>query len=116
MNRRAACRRTAALRTACVVTAVLGIATPALARQNLCHETEVVTACWDRLKDEISKANVAAVAGQPANAKKKTETGIGDLTDSLGSSVKDFVPLLQLSGLLGPLQTDDKTGIVSVAF
>ncbi|OFW10858.1 MAG: hypothetical protein A3H96_20735 [Acidobacteria bacterium RIFCSPLOWO2_02_FULL_67_36] len=82
--------------------------------QDLCQPTETIAKCWDRLTSERLKP----VNGQEKKAQqetpRKTETGLADIS-GLSSSVKDFLPLLQMSGVLGAVQKDDQTGAVTVA-
>ena len=75
--------------------------------QDLCQSTETISRCWDRLI-------AGDVKREPQQAARKTETGLADI-NGLSSSVKDFLPLLQLSGVLGAAQEDDQTGAVTVA-
>jgi hypothetical protein len=49
------------------------------------------------------------------SVKKKTETGLSELPTGLSSSVKDFLPLLQFGGVLGNVNSNDNTGVVTVA-
>jgi hypothetical protein len=67
--------------------------------------------CWNRL---LKSAVAEPAKAEQAKAAKKTETSLADVK-GLSSSVKDFVPLLQMSGVLGAMQTDDKTGVMTVA-
>src|SRR6185436_16950528 len=100
------------LRRALCVTVVLltVVVTPSLANaQPLCKDSETVVACWLRL--QLGPEGQKKVADQQ-QAAKKTETGLADIT-GLSSSVKDFLPLLQMSGLLGAMETDEKTGVVT---
>src|SRR5512138_3413708 len=92
---------------------VLLTARPAPA-QSLCQATESVNACLERVTDELSGAPRAAAARAQTDVKKRTETGLEDV-NGLSSSVKDFLPLLQLTGVLGAVQKDDTSGTVSVA-
>ena len=98
---------------------------PALASgQGLCDPKESVLACLERLADQNKvgekKAGEMKEASRDKNnqaqnaVKKTTETGLGQM-NGLSSSVKDFLPLLQAAGLLGPVQTDKDSGAVSVA-
>jgi hypothetical protein len=82
--------------------------------QTLCLATEKVTPCLQRLIDELKGLPSTGAEKTQADVKKKTETGLQDI-NGLSSSVKDFLPLLQLTGVLGAVQTDDTTGAVSVA-
>jgi hypothetical protein len=83
--------------------------------QSLCLATETVNKCLERLTADIGgEAQAGAAAKAQTDVKKKTETGLQDI-NGLTSSVKDFLPLLQLSGVLGAVQKDDTTGTVSVA-
>jgi hypothetical protein len=75
--------------------------------QDLCQPTETIARCWDRLLG-------ATVREEQRQAARKTETGLTDI-NGLSSSVKDFLPLLQLSGVLGAVQKDDQNGAVTVA-
>ncbi len=94
---------------------VLLTARPA-ASQGLCLAKESILTCLDRLESlktgVVAEAKAEAARAQ-AEVKKKTETGLQDI-NGLSSSVKDFLPLLQLSGLLGDLKKDESTGTVSV--
>jgi hypothetical protein len=89
------------------------IAAAPAAAQEACKATETVNACRIRVRSELRGDVVQTEASSDA---KKTETGLVDLANGLSSSMKDFLPLFQLSGLLGPTTTDEKTGTVSVAF
>lgn len=81
----------------------------------VCLPAETIKVCVDRLANKTAADSVkAAAAAEVASVKKKTETGL-DQVAGLSSSVKDFLPLLQLSGVLGPMQKDDQTGAISVA-
>lgn len=89
--------------------------------QELCKATETVTACLLRLDEPELKAAPKAAAETKAQTdktvaevKKKTETGLQDL-NGLASSLKDFLPLLQMNGLVGALKKDETTGTVSIA-
>lgn len=84
------------------------------AAQSLCQPTETVTTCVERLIAELRGEAKADVAKAQTDVKKKTETGLQDI-NGLSSSVKDFLPLLQLTGVLGAVQKDDTSGTVSVA-
>lgn len=97
--------------------AVMAVAGPrAASSQSLCRTNETIQACWDRLAAEINPdVMVAAAAKQQDDVKKVTETGLSQVA-GLSSSVKDFLPLLDVAGLLGPAQKDDTTGAVSIAF
>jgi hypothetical protein len=94
---------------------VAGFAPRAASSQSLCRTSETIQACWDRLAAEINpEVMVAAVVKQQDDVKRVTETGLSQVA-GLSSTVKDFLPLLDVAGLLGPAQNDDKTGAVSVA-
>ena len=83
--------------------------------QSLCRPTETVQVCWERLAGEISGGvAVAEAAKAQTDVPKKTETGLEGIS-GLTSSVKDFLPLLQLTGLLGAVQKDDTSGAASIA-
>lgn len=99
--------------------AICGFALILMARpgaaQSLCQPTESVNACIERLTGELGGGGQKAAAAQgQTDVKKKTETGLADI-NGLSSSVKDFLPLLQLTGVLGAVTTDDAAGTVSVA-
>ena len=81
--------------------------------QAVCKAKETVNACLERVGDEIAGVAKAESVKVVTDVKKKTETGIQDL-NGLSSSVKDFLPLLQMTGLLGGVKTDESTGTVSV--
>ena len=98
------------IRTRLLVVGLCLASSPAWA-QAQCESTEKVMECWNRL---LKTAVVEPVKAEQAKAAKKTETSLADVK-GLSSSVKDFVPLLQMSGVLGAVQTDDKTGVVTVA-
>lgn len=102
------------MRTRLLVLFVLSVALPAAAEAQLCKANETVTGCVNRLLDDRGTAEGAAKA-TAASAAKNTEAGVFDPGNGLSSSVKDFLPLLQLSGLIGPVQTDDSTGVITVA-
>jgi hypothetical protein len=99
--------------------AVFATVPPANAQQSPCLTTETIQACWDRLVGEIdpeaTARQQAEVKQKQDDVKKKTETGLSEVA-GLSSSVKDFLPLLDIAGLLGPAQKDDTTGAVAVAF
>jgi hypothetical protein len=82
--------------------------------QAICLATEKVTPCLNRLVTELKGVPTEEAAKSQSDVQKKTETGLQDIS-GLSSSVKDFLPLLQLTGVLGAVQTDEKTGSVSVA-
>jgi hypothetical protein len=84
------------------------------AAQSLCQATESVNACLERMTAEIGGDAKAEATKVQTDVKKKTETGLQDI-NGLSSSVKDFLPLLQLTGVLGAVQKDDTTGTVSIA-
>lgn len=98
---------------ACVTAAI-----PARAGQlTVCKEAESALGCAARLNEKIRGVK-PATSGDPvkeADVAPKTETGLSDLPNGLSSSTKDFLPLLQLSGVLGPVVSDEKTGVVTVA-
>jgi hypothetical protein len=98
---------------AAIAALVLSGAGVASAQSSLCQGSETVQACLDRLRGE-SALRISEVVESQKEAARKTETGL-DQTTGLGSSVKDFLPVLQLAGLLGDVQRDDKTGVVTVA-
>ena len=101
---------------AAAATAALFTIAPPADAQSLCRPTETIQICWDRLAAEISPAVLEAnLAKKQEDVKKTTETGLTEIA-GLSSSVKDFLPLLDIAGLLGPAQKDDKTGAVTVAF
>jgi hypothetical protein len=87
--------------------------------QGLCDDLQTISECRISLRTRLSGENPdspkQAVAASQDSVKKKTETGLSDLPTGLSSSVKDFLPLLQLSGILGNVKTDDDTGVVTVA-
>ncbi|MBA3641642.1 MAG: hypothetical protein H0W53_20705 [Acidobacteria bacterium] len=83
------------------------------AGQPLCTEAETAFACVNRLAADPNRPVAPAADAQTA-VKKKTETGL-DPTTGLSSSVKDFLPLLRLAGVLGNLTTDEETGVITVA-
>src|SRR5688572_30811806 len=85
------------------------------AKQNKgCEATEAIAACLSRLSSPAGSAGVAEAAAK-ADTTKKTETGLGDLPNGLSSATKNFLPLLEVSGLVGPVEKDEKSGIVTVA-
>lgn len=112
--------RSHAVRVWMTLAALLLLPLPARA-QGVCAPLETVFQCMDRLEIALKPAPPQAKQDAEKKAKdaqaetpKKTETGL-DQISGLGSSVKDFLPLLQLSGLLGAVQKDDRTGTVNVA-
>lgn len=94
-------------------------ASVANAQQFLCDNLDTIAACRRRLEQNLSGDDAAAARDKLTTAqddvKKKTETGLADLATGLSSSVKDFLPLLQLGGVLGNVKTNDDTGVVTVA-
>jgi len=90
--------------------------------QELCNDGETIAVCWERLKaDALAKQGIKNQVETLEREKKaqekagqKTETSLAD-TIGLSSSVKDFLPLLQVSGLLGKVQADDDSGVINVA-
>ena len=85
-----------------------------------CQPTETLNDCTLRVRAELRAAvegAKAAIAESDKNggAKKKAETGLADLSNGLSSSMKDFLPLFQLAGVIGPSTLDEKTGVMSVA-
>jgi len=108
-------RRPSSLIVAALVAVVAALGPRAASSQSLCGANETIQACWDRLAAEINPdVMVAAVVKQQDDVKRVTETGLSQVA-GLSSTVKDFLPLLDVAGLLGPAQKDDKTGAVSVA-
>jgi hypothetical protein len=87
--------------------AVLVIVPAAAGAQDVCRETETTEDCWNRLDAEAESVKQKAV-------QKKTETGLDQLA-GLSSGIKDFLPLLNLAGVLGPVQRDDQSGVVAVS-
>lgn len=99
----------------CALAIALLVAWPAAAgAQSLCQPTESIQTCWDRLEDAMTNTAVDAAAKQQSDVKKVTETGLSGVS-GLSSSVKDFLPLLDVAGLLGPAQKDEKSGAITVA-
>lgn len=90
------------------------VAAPLALAQEPCRTTESVNACIARLTDEIRGEVKDQAARAQTDVKKKTETSLQDL-NGLSSSMKDFLPLLQIGGALGDVKTDETTGAVSVA-
>lgn len=88
--------------------------------QSLCLPAETVSGCFERLlADAAAETGTVATKAQSAakaqsDVKKLTETGLQDI-NGLSSTVKDFLPLLQLTGLLGDAQRGESTGTVTVA-
>jgi hypothetical protein len=87
---------------------VLGL--PSSSAGQGCRDEETISVCWERLL----RPNADAEKKAQQDAPRKTETGLADVA-GLSSSVKDFVPLLQLTGVLGAVQKDEQTGAVTVA-
>jgi hypothetical protein len=85
------------------------------AAQVVCKAKETVNACLERVGDEIAGVSKAESTKVVTDVKKKTETGVQDI-NGLSSSVKDFLPLLQMTGLLGDVKKDETTGTVSIAW
>lgn len=96
-----------------LVCVVLLCATPAHAQT--CQDLETVLQCWERVTKTLSEQLAEQGAKVQDDVKKKTETGILDTTNGLNSSVKDFLPLLKLTGVLGAVTQDEKTGVIAVA-
>lgn len=97
------------LRTAVTLLMIMvGLPSPSSAQA--CREEETISVCWERLL----RPNADADKRTQQEAPKKTETGLTDVA-GLSSSVKDFLPLLQLTGVLGAAQKNDQTGAVTVA-
>ncbi|HUR21974.1 MAG TPA: hypothetical protein VMZ90_14255 [Vicinamibacterales bacterium] len=94
-----------------VALAVVAAAPTLASAQPLCKDSETVVACWLRL--QLGPEGQKKVAEQQ-QAARKTETSLADIS-GLSSSVRDFLPLLQMSGVLGAMETDDKTGVVTMA-
>jgi hypothetical protein len=91
---------------------------PGASAQSVCQPGDTIVVCVARLSPEKSKeavqADQASIKNDQASVKKKTETGLEAIA-GLSSSVKDFLPLLQFTGVLGPMQKNDETGAVSIA-
>jgi hypothetical protein len=96
-----------------VAGALTVLSTPGYA-QIRCDLAETVTQCINRELAKTDTQGVNAAKVEQKQAPKKTETSLDDI-NGLSSSVKDFLPLLQLGGVLGAVQTDDKSGLVTVA-
>ncbi|HLG54033.1 MAG TPA: hypothetical protein VI485_01805 [Vicinamibacterales bacterium] len=112
---------TAAVRcvAACCFALALAAAARPAAAQHLCQLTETIERCVGRIYAELGPRSEKTAAADAAKAEqkqapKKTETALADV-NGLSSSVKDFLPLLQLGGVLGAVQSDDQTGLVTVA-
>ncbi len=82
--------------------------------QPQCQDNETAAACINRLSAVPVEAGQAEKQTQ-AEARKKTETGDLDPANGLSSSIKDFLPLLRLTGVLGDFTKDDETGVITVA-
>ena len=93
-----------------VVLLTVLISPSSAAAQPLCKDSETVVTCWLRLRGAPEEQKKAT----EQQAARKTETSLANIT-GLSSSVKDFLPVLQMSGLLGAMETDEKTGVVTVA-
>ena len=78
------------------------IASPALA-QETCSDDETIKDCWFR----FFKNDEAATAKK--NLEEK-ETGLDISGSDLGSTVKNFLPVLSVSGLAGDALTDNQNG------
>jgi hypothetical protein len=98
----------------CVVWTALG---SVASTQTICNDNEAPLPCVRRLHGDLPTPAAAAEPAKKdqAEAKKKTETGELDPVTGLTSSVKDFLPLLRLTGVLGDFTQDDETGVISVA-
>lgn len=100
-----------------VVWAAICLTPLAASAQELCRAEDTLQLCLNRLRAHIDEGRMAATEAAKADqqqAAKKTETGL-EQVNGLSSSVKDLLPLLQLGGVLGGVQTDDETGLVTVA-
>jgi hypothetical protein len=95
--------------------ACMAFAPFATAQTHICDPLDTIATCRAHIVDRLTANSQKAVVADQAETKKKTETGLADLATGLSSSVKDFLPLLQLSGNLGMATTNDNTGIVTVA-
>jgi hypothetical protein len=82
--------------------------------QRPCKPIETVNDCTLRVRAELRGASTEAGKAAAAVA-RKTETGLAGVTNGLSSSMKDFLPLFQLAGVIGPSTFDEKTGVMSVA-
>ena len=102
-------------RTLFVLASYFALTSSAFAQQFVCENIETVAMCRTRLESTLGTTRKATVTNSQDAVKKKTETGLEDLATGLSSSVKDFLPLLQMSGVLGNATTDDQTGVVTVA-
>ena len=47
-------------------------------------------------------------------SRRKTETGLGDIKNGLNSSVKDFLPLMALLGVIGDATKDEGSGVIGI--
>ena len=98
-----------------VLCGCLALVSPAHGQQFVCENLETISTCRARLEGTLGATRKQAATNTQDATKKKTETGLADLATGLSSSVKDFLPLLQLGGILGNASADDQTGVVTVA-
>jgi len=82
--------------------------------QPLCLDKETAQTCLERLSALPARDGVEEKAAVD-DTKKKTETGELNPANGLSSSVKDFLPLLRFSGVLGDFTKNDDTGVITVA-
>jgi len=68
----------------------------------------------------LSPAEATAATTEAANTQSgtatRTETGVLNTTAGLSSSVRDFVPLLNFTGVISGVTKDDDTGVLNVDF
>ncbi|MDP2323039.1 MAG: hypothetical protein Q8N51_03310 [Gammaproteobacteria bacterium] len=93
---------------------MLLLAAGSAAAQPWCLDPETALACLNRLS-ALPARDGAEEKAALSDTKKKTETGDLDPANGLSSSVKDFLPLLRFTGVLGDFTKDDDTGTISVA-
>ena len=103
-----------------VVAFGMTIANPVLA-QELCRDNETVSACFNRVLVEAQDVQRAQqdetrteIATIYNNTARNTNTGSLNSVAGLSSSVKDFLPLLNFTGVLGDISKDEQGGVVAV--
>ncbi|MGE0864102.1 MAG: hypothetical protein AB7P34_09390 [Vicinamibacterales bacterium] len=82
--------------------------------QPLCSGDETALACLNRLSRAPARDGAEEKASL-TETRKKTETGDLNPANGLSSSVKDFLPLLRFTGVLGDFTKADDSGVITVA-
>ena len=102
--------------------ALFAISAGATSAQQLCNANETVSVCYNRVlaesqaavQNEQAPAVKVDATARYADTATKTNTGSLNSIAGLSSGVKDFLPLLNFTGLLGDISEDQQSGIVAV--